>query len=199
MKPDGPEAMITAIPTDYNGCRFRSRLEAKWACFFDIMRWKWEYEPFDLNGWIPDFALLGVGSAILVEVKPLFFRGEEPILAQTQEKIKRATQNLPYEVLLVGATFPEPKDDYFTLGYLYDPDQNWGGEQWDKAFVLAYPRGPRVLDLNVDFCHASGDWTGRIYGRHDKLYHTLRINSAAAVGFENIWRHATNAVQWRAA
>ena len=50
---------IKAIETVYAGYRFRSRLEARWAVFFDSMGWKWEYEPegFDLpSGWyLPDF------------------------------------------------------------------------------------------------------------------------------------------------
>ena len=42
-------------PTFYNGVRFRSRLEAHWACFFDQVGWSWEYEPMDLRGWTPAF------------------------------------------------------------------------------------------------------------------------------------------------
>jgi len=36
---------IRAIETQYAGCRFRSRLEARWAVFFDHMGIRWEYEP----------------------------------------------------------------------------------------------------------------------------------------------------------
>jgi len=36
---------IAAIPTRYAGCHFRSRLEARWAVFFDHMRIDWVYEP----------------------------------------------------------------------------------------------------------------------------------------------------------
>lgn len=66
--------MIQAIETRYAGCRFRSRLEARWAVFFDQSRIKWEYEPQGLNVsyrltrregtfsylpdfWLPDLAL----------------------------------------------------------------------------------------------------------------------------------------------
>ena len=48
---------IRAKPTTYNGRLFRSRLEARWAAYFDLLGWAWEYEPFDLNGWSPDFAI----------------------------------------------------------------------------------------------------------------------------------------------
>lgn len=36
---------IKAIETHYAGCRFRSRLEARWAVFFDELGIEWEYEP----------------------------------------------------------------------------------------------------------------------------------------------------------
>lgn len=37
--------MIKAIETHYAGCRFRSRLEARWAVFFNTLSIAWEYEP----------------------------------------------------------------------------------------------------------------------------------------------------------
>jgi hypothetical protein len=63
-----------SIPTQYKGVNFRSRLEAKWAVVFDQFGWEWVYEPFDLNGWTPDFMLKGVPRNILVEVKPIVFQ-----------------------------------------------------------------------------------------------------------------------------
>ena len=49
------------IQTNYKGYHFRSRLEARWAVFFDAAGMKWEYEPegFDVNGraYLPDFYL----------------------------------------------------------------------------------------------------------------------------------------------
>lgn len=44
-----------AVPTVYHGVQMRSRLEARWAAFFDLCDVKWDYEPFDLPGWFPDF------------------------------------------------------------------------------------------------------------------------------------------------
>jgi len=53
--------MIKAIQTDYNGYLFRSRIEARWAVFFDALDIKYEYEKegFDLGGtyYLPDFWL----------------------------------------------------------------------------------------------------------------------------------------------
>lgn len=53
------------IETYYKGYRFRSRLEARWAVFFDACEVKWEYEPegFDLGDglyYLPDFLLHNV-------------------------------------------------------------------------------------------------------------------------------------------
>jgi hypothetical protein len=50
---------IKPIETEYNGFRFRSRLEARWAVFFDTLEIEYRYEPegFDLDGewYLPDF------------------------------------------------------------------------------------------------------------------------------------------------
>lgn len=49
------------IETVYAGCRFRSRLEARWAVFFDRLGIEWEYEPQGFEGdygrYLPDFRL----------------------------------------------------------------------------------------------------------------------------------------------
>jgi len=63
---------IKAIETQYNGYRFRSRLEARWAVFFDAMGLEWTYEPegFDLAGvpYLPDFYIKTWGC--YAEIKP---------------------------------------------------------------------------------------------------------------------------------
>jgi hypothetical protein len=65
--------MITAIQTEYRGHKFRSRLEARWAVFFDAMKHDWTYEPegYELpSGWyLPDFYLKGFD--VHVEIKPV--------------------------------------------------------------------------------------------------------------------------------
>jgi len=66
-----------AIETWYKGCRFRSRLEARWAVFFDTLGVKWTYEKqgYMLNGmpYLPDFWFdypFGEGWGFWLEVKP---------------------------------------------------------------------------------------------------------------------------------
>lgn len=68
---------IEPIETHYAGCRFRSRLEARWAVAFDAAGWDWEYEPegFAFNGhrYLPDFRITngpeGLGGTTYIEVK----------------------------------------------------------------------------------------------------------------------------------
>lgn len=64
-----------AIPCSYNGLNFRSLLEGRIAYFFDKMGFDWQYEPFELDGYIPDFLLLEEGMPIIVDVKPFFDDG----------------------------------------------------------------------------------------------------------------------------
>lgn len=52
---------IKPIETYYNGYKFRSRTEARWAVFFDSLKIKWIYEPEGINidgvCYLPDFYL----------------------------------------------------------------------------------------------------------------------------------------------
>lgn len=63
--PDLAPHSIKAIETSYGGYRFRSRLEARWAVFFDALGITWEYEPegyvlSDGTCYLPDFWLPGL-------------------------------------------------------------------------------------------------------------------------------------------
>jgi hypothetical protein len=74
---------MKAIETTWNGLRFRSRLEARWAIFFEVLGLKWEYEPegFEMSSgrrYLPDFKVRYPGqnfsetSYHWFEVKPNF-------------------------------------------------------------------------------------------------------------------------------
>jgi hypothetical protein len=93
---------IRAIETRYAGCRFRSRLEARWAVFFDQLDIKWQYENEGVvlstgERYLPDFYLPTQDWAVEVkgttaslrasdtkiswyarEVRPLLILGEVP-------------------------------------------------------------------------------------------------------------------------
>lgn len=56
----------------YNGVKFRSTLEARWAIFFDACKLHWVYEPecfeLDAGNYTPDFYLKKYD--LFVEIKP---------------------------------------------------------------------------------------------------------------------------------
>src|SRR4051812_25766152 len=57
------ESHMKAIETRYRGYRFRSRLEARWAVFFDKLGLQWEYEEQGYvlpkaGCYLPDFKLI---------------------------------------------------------------------------------------------------------------------------------------------
>jgi hypothetical protein len=69
---NGEPKTIKPIETVYNGYRFRSRLEARWAVFFDALGIEYEYEPegFELPSgkrYLPDFYL--PDDDVWVEIK----------------------------------------------------------------------------------------------------------------------------------
>lgn len=89
--------MLKAIETHYKGYRFRSRLEACWAVFFDALGVKWQYEPegFHLsNGewYLPDFYVEDFGGGGYLEVKP-----EGPIEEAAKTKMMLLSKGLNKE------------------------------------------------------------------------------------------------------
>ena len=112
--------MIKPIETEYKGYRFRSRLEARWAVFFDEMNIKYEYEPqgFILaNGtvYLPDFFSF-------FEVKPLHIKNTEE--AEIAEK---KLEEISYYSGFAGMIcYGDPMDDSIRL-YCFDLYGDGGG------------------------------------------------------------------------
>jgi hypothetical protein len=91
---------IKSIETTYRGARFRSRLEARWAAFYDLLGWRSEYEPIELENYIPDFILL-LHKPLLVEVKPKW--DCDGLYRAAHEKIEAS--GWEDEALIVGASW----------------------------------------------------------------------------------------------
>lgn len=91
---------IQPIQTRYAGHHFRSRLEARWAVFFDALGLKWQYEPQGYTvgatkrPYLPDFYLPEVQS--FVEVKGEKERLDLELLADLLDGSKAHT------VLILG-------------------------------------------------------------------------------------------------
>lgn len=167
-----------AIPTLYKGLMFRSRLEATWAAFFDEIGWDWEYEPFDLSGYIPDF-VLKFASPLLVEVKPAMSLAE---LVPHQEKIDRSSWDK--EALIVGASvFPSEIWKAIALGRLKDKEYGWGEAVFFKCSMCS----------TFSVFSPSGSYGCRVCGEGDGDHHIMPVYGFE---FDEPWRRAKNATQW---
>lgn len=109
------EYRYKAHPTTYRGTRFRSRLEARWAAYFDLCGIQWEYEPFDLEGWVPDFLLKHENHEVLVEVKPVADPNDE-----INAYAKATAHNTEAWVMLLGR-----KPDLILCGVIFDHPKMW--------------------------------------------------------------------------
>ena len=128
---------IKAIETYYKGCRFRSRLEARWAVFFDAAGIKYEYEPdgFEFyncetdttDRYLPDFYLPQFDC--YAEVKPSVQK-----LIECQSKISCAidfnSTPISEKGLLILGQIPYWEEDNINPKFLF--------YYWDKGVALDY-------------------------------------------------------------
>lgn len=179
------------IPTKYAHQQFRSRLEATWAVFFDLVGWSWKYEPIDLTGYVPDFVLTFPKAPVLVEVKPAFSVAE---LETFTGKVEASGWDK--EALIVGAgpIFEDHTHDFAPLGILAergldeDTGKNWWS--WGRAILHECSDCKQTSVLHeyqqyfcrTNGCYSGGHWRGA--PKRDV--------------FEGLWRTAQNTVQWRA-
>lgn len=181
--------MNVGIHTTYKGVRFRSRLEARWAAFFDAIAWDWTYEPLDLAGYIPDFGIrFEEGRPLVVEVKPALTLED---LALAQRKVERS--GWPREALLVGADLFEPRSTTPLVGIIGErvetPDDP-RGFAWGPARLFQCLSCDRLSVLAED-----GSWYCRACGCDGGNSHLGQILG----GLAELWAEAGNRVQWRAA
>lgn len=180
--------MSRSIPTRYNGVTFRSRLEARWAAMFDLLGWKWDYEPLDLKGYIPDF-ILNWHRPMLVEVKPII-DWKDGQFSSAARKIEKSGWR--YEAVVVGASLVDRTE----LGGVGIGRICQGGDPTtpkrvsNGAAIISCPDCGTSFCDDVDLYHCRRCDEQR-YGGHPPLF-----DVAAA---ESLWRKAGNLVQWMGA
>lgn len=178
---------IKSIPTTYDGIQFRSRLEAKYAAFFDLCGWKWSYEPEGFDGWIPDFSLGEVPT--LVEVKP--FTTADEWRECVQKIIKSGCRE---RVVLLGA---DP-----TL-FAWDGSAPVFGWEWDGR----YEGFQEIWEINFGRTEANGKLgLCSMIGKWDNCVWKDLSNKGSRVWLDEdgtrrilgeFWAHACNQTQWR--
>lgn len=135
---------IPAIRTKYKGIQMRSRLEARWAAFFDNLPGvTWRYEPMETNGWIPDFTVdhASLPLPLLVEIKPIGKRSpaDAAILHDAQTKAERAlglpAAPLCHRLVVVGN---DPGEVWaYTPGIGWNEDHVTFANNWQAAWNIA--------------------------------------------------------------
>lgn len=113
---------IKPIETKYNGYKFRSRLEARWAVFFDAAGIRYEYEPE------------GFKSKKGICYLPDFYLPDENMYVEVKAPRKGVWRDLVKAIQFVGEQFPTlmilsniPPDDYpvwtFPIVYYHPVNQ----------------------------------------------------------------------------
>lgn len=196
------------IPTTYESSNFRSRLEARWAAFFDLIGWRWTYEPMDASGYIPDFLIHG-DRPFFVEVGPCV--GRDAYRAKAEKPLRVASE-LQHDVLVVGMDVLPFQSDWEMpcAGLLaeYQPGEDGDGSMWlgDAVWTTCtedersgttradglWRRGRGCRSIGVT--HAEATYSVRPCGH----YPGGRIHPLTT-DIERLWREAGNRTQWRAA
>lgn len=182
---------IPGIPTHYRGVLYRSRLEAKWAAFFDEIGWWHTYEPFDARGYIPDFMIQG-DRPFLVEVKPAVTIKD---YRTTMEDIIPKLRGLWRHDLLIAGMSPLPGLGDEFIGNTHPPagllGEHWPeGDGWDvdtgRWFHCLKCESPGLI-------HPSQSWIGRPCGHHDG---NTNVGPLDVEQIRSAWASAGNTVQW---
>ena len=197
---------ISAIPTiGPKSIQFRSRLEAQWAYMFEEFKWKWEYEPIDLLGYIPDFIIDFPKHKILVEIKPETVIPRDPASdcpptwkVHIDKIIKSGWEG---DFLILGASYDFYTDDWMLVGiggYILDQESLnsfYNDEQYylDSIHIRKYKdvwqMGGNVRKFDIGWCQNDNDNETNYYWKHS--------DNDTLEAFETVWVNAKNAVQWK--
>lgn len=172
--------MMQVKETIYDGYRFRSRTEARWAVFFKKLGIKYEYEKegFDLGefSYLPDFWL--PDQKCWIEIK-----GGEP----TEKEIEKAHKLSEYSKFPVYIFFEMPNEDGNLSGngaYLCDVYGWDNSHQWCEC--------PKCGKIGIEFEGRASRLSCRCFNeeRDGKMYNagsdklSLAYKSARQARFE---------------
>lgn len=152
-------SQIKAIETHYGGYRFRSRLEARWAVFFDALKLPWEYEKegYCLGNcglYLPDFWLPTVGlrahrdTGIWCEIKAV-----EPTQTESDRCEKLALLTHGSVILCVG--LPQRLEG----AYQFDFHEGVEGYcWWDNYMLFCKCLNPACGYVKVEFLECNYEY-----------------------------------------
>lgn len=160
-----------SLPTKYNGITFRSRLEARWAVFFDHMGIRYLYEPKRVTtplGWyIPDFYLPDLQTFWIV-------KGDD-IDETEQEKVQYLASN-GYGAVIARGDFPERTRSLFRDRWGADKFYGWVRHSYrdelDSTFRSRFHWDNEVFFGKCKYCGAINLTYGMRIGRICQLNDT---------------------------
>jgi hypothetical protein len=169
---------IKCKPTIYKNNKYRSRLEARWAAFFDLIGWRYDYEPFDYNGWTPDFIIYG-NNNVLIEIKPFI---DESILNDYRQRLFKIKS--VYNCLILDSSFDKESYGCLEAGKcLWDVENNY---ELHEVHWKPYQRG---VNSEFDIGSALMSFDGMIWGdgghSHRKFF--ININSQSHLELRSYW------------
>lgn len=180
-------------PIVYADTVFRSRLEASWAAFFDLAGWSWRYEPYDLDGWTPDFLIEGA-YPLLVEVKAIDWNTDlEMVIWRHYDELAKAIKHAPDcenwgdgeapEVVILGNG---PAAQMIGAFVTRDKEATFHAD----AAMLWKGYGPAF-----DVCAHCGWFGYRVGGQADGDHHLQEFDHYNAP--RDTWRRARALTQWK--
>lgn len=189
---------MNAIETYSRGILMRSRLEARWLEFLSTATgWRMEYEPFDLDGYIPDAIVMGE-RPLLIEVKPAASLRECKALGR---RAMRAAFKADRDILVVGCSPFLPAqcgstyfgDTAFTPGVI--SQRHW---PYDRGRAAVSQEEVGVW-TNCQECGGlsivalEGEWSAYPCGHRSK---PIGISALTHTDLVGAWADAHNETRW---
>lgn len=104
------EIQYGAIPTVYNHVLYRSRLEARISALLDLTGLRFDYEPFELRKYIPDYVVEMPFGPCLLECKPAVLAHE------FKDACRRITKSgWAGPALVIGSGLSQAPDNFVDL------------------------------------------------------------------------------------
>lgn len=192
------------MQTTYKKRIYRSRLEARWAAFFDLLGFEYDYEPaVDLDGWIPDFIIHGPATlhpfrqmSFFVEVKPYLHLSEFFDVRQKVDASLRTSHLKRIPILFLGISPWRTKgiaarglQDPGFLGWVYGTGIRDQGKRITKYTIMEEVflyEGNFHMQYDIQDKRNFFGWS--MDGRGERVSFTI---------LQEFWNQAGNAVQWK--
>ena len=205
-----------AKPIIYEGIQFRSKLEARWYIFMKKLGWNIIYEPEieGLNGWIPDYLIIGKQHKILVDVKPIdkaeewetgYYDNEKRKYIVTKkhkdyDKIMNSgiKKLHDYELLILGTNLQLDENESMGIFYIR-PDES-EREHTGRTRDDLYEDGNCIFsyyDGQIGFMTHMMGWCCRITGEHGKTYIFRNSGDTLFKKIDTYWNEAWTELRWK--